>query len=59
MLPHHPADRCPYRTDNSEMLFDETDWLAYNEANGKFAEAVNDVARSGDLVWVQDYHRTP
>lgn len=39
------------------MTFDETDWLAYREANSKFADAVYHVCRSGDIVWVQDYHR--
>lgn len=38
------------------MLFDETDWMAYREANAKFAEAVMNICKSGDLVWVQDYH---
>ncbi|ORY54750.1 trehalose-6-phosphate synthase [Leucosporidium creatinivorum] len=39
-----------------EMSFDETDWLAYRQANLLFAEAVKDVVNSGDIVWVQDYH---
>lgn len=36
-----------------EMSFDETDWLAYRQANLLFAEAVKDVVNSGDIVWVQ------
>jgi trehalose 6-phosphate synthase len=46
------------RTDNSEMLFDETNWMAYREANLAFSYAVAQVCKSGDIVWVQDYHRT-
>lgn len=38
------------------MLFDETNWLAYRETNLLFAEAVRQEVKSGDLVWVQDYH---
>ncbi|CAD6921671.1 unnamed protein product [Tilletia controversa] len=39
-----------------EMNFDELNWLAYREANLKFAEKVRSVCRKGDMVWVQDYH---
>ncbi|CAE7184659.1 unnamed protein product [Rhizoctonia solani] len=39
-----------------EMNFDEANWLAYRQANLKFAEAIRSLARSGDMVWVQDYH---
>lgn len=35
------------------MSFDETDWLAYRQANLLFAEAVKSVVNSGDVVWVQ------
>lgn len=35
------------------MSFDETDWLAYRQANLLFAEAIKDVVKSGDTVWVQ------
>jgi trehalose 6-phosphate synthase len=38
------------------MSFDETNWLAYREANLLFAEAVCQQVKAGDLVWVQDYH---
>ena len=38
------------------MNFDEGDWLAYREANLRFAEAVRSQLESGDMVWVQDYH---
>lgn len=38
------------------MLFDETNWLAYRETNLLFAEAVRQEVKSGDMVWVQDYH---
>lgn len=39
-----------------EMNFDEENWLAYRKANLKFAEVVRSQLRSGDMVWVQDYH---
>ena len=39
-----------------EMNFDEENWLAYRQANLKFAEAVRSQLSSGDMVWVQDYH---
>ncbi|BGP26713.1 alpha,alpha-trehalose-phosphate synthase, glycosyltransferase family 20 protein [Rhodotorula toruloides] len=39
-----------------EIQFDETDWLAYRQANLLFAEAVQKEVNSGDIVWVQDYH---
>lgn len=35
------------------MSFDETDWLAYRQANLLFAEAVQREVLSGDIVWVQ------
>ena len=38
------------------MCFNELDWLAYCEANLKFAEAVCEACAPGDIVWVQDYH---
>ncbi|SCZ94956.1 BZ3500_MvSof-1268-A1-R1_Chr11-3g03505 [Microbotryum saponariae] len=36
-----------------EMSFDETDWLAYRQANLLFAETVQKLVQSGDIVWVQ------
>lgn len=39
-----------------EMNFDEANWLAYRQANLKFAEAVRGMIRKNDMVWVQDYH---
>lgn len=39
-----------------EMNFDEDNWLAYREANMRFAEVVNTFVGAGDMVWVQDYH---
>lgn len=38
------------------MNFDEENWLAYRQANMKFAEAVKQQVRPGSMVWVQDYH---
>lgn len=31
-------------------------WQAYERISGCFADAVDDVAEEGDLVWVHDYH---
>jgi trehalose 6-phosphate synthase len=39
-----------------EMNFDEENWLAYRQANMKFAEAVRQQITPGAMVWVQDYH---
>ncbi|GAA5839318.1 hypothetical protein JCM11251_003950 [Rhodosporidiobolus azoricus] len=39
-----------------EIQFDETDWLAYRQANLLFAEVIQKYVSSGDIVWVQDYH---
>ncbi|KAF9059413.1 glycosyltransferase family 20 protein [Rhodocollybia butyracea] len=39
-----------------EMNFDEENWLAYRQANMKFAEAVRTQVTPGSMVWVQDYH---
>lgn len=39
-----------------EMNFDEEHWLAYREANLRFAEVVRSQVTDGDMVWVQDYH---
>lgn len=39
-----------------EMNFDASYWLAYREANIRFADVVANFVRTGDVVWVQDYH---
>nr|ODN88929.1 alpha,alpha-trehalose-phosphate synthase (UDP-forming) [Cryptococcus depauperatus CBS 7841] len=39
-----------------EMNFDAAHWLAYREANMRFADAVSSLVKAGDMVWVQDYH---
>jgi trehalose 6-phosphate synthase len=39
-----------------EMNFDEENWLAYRQANMKFAKAVRQQITPGAMVWVQDYH---
>ncbi|KZT18134.1 glycosyltransferase family 20 protein [Neolentinus lepideus HHB14362 ss-1] len=46
LLHYHPG----------EMNFDEENWLAYRQANMRFAEAVRQVLTPGSMVWVQDYH---
>jgi trehalose 6-phosphate synthase len=42
-----------------EIQFDETDWLAYRQANLLFAEAIQKQVSSGDIVWVQGAHYCP
>jgi len=32
------------------------DWESYREVNRRFARALADLAREGDLIWIQDYH---
>ena len=39
-----------------EMNFDAANWLAYREANMRFADTVGSLAKAGDVIWVQDYH---
>ncbi|KAF8837764.1 glycosyltransferase family 20 protein [Paxillus ammoniavirescens] len=39
-----------------EMNFDEGNWMAYRQANLKFAEVVRSQITPGAMVWVQDYH---
>jgi alpha,alpha-trehalose-phosphate synthase [UDP-forming] len=46
-LCHYFIDRC---------RFDEAEWRQYVDVNRRFAEAVVEETREGDLVWVQDYH---
>ncbi|CAJ0761172.1 6286_t:CDS:2, partial [Entrophospora sp. SA101] len=31
-------------------------WNSYQTVNNLFAEAISNVVKDGDLVWVQDYH---
>ena len=38
------------------MNFDAANWLAYREANMRFADVVAGFCQAGDMVWVQDYH---
>ena len=39
-----------------EMNFDEENWLAYRQANMRFAEVVRQQITPNAMVWVQDYH---
>lgn len=39
-----------------EIDFDEAQWDGYYRANVAFANAIRQVARDGDMIWVQDYH---
>jgi len=40
----------------SQCNFDPTYWRAYVTVNGKFADAVAQVAKKDSLVWIHDYH---
>jgi trehalose 6-phosphate synthase/phosphatase len=44
---HYLIDRLPLRSQN---------WDAYRRVNQRFADAVVDELRPGDIVWVHDYH---
>ncbi|HXT49666.1 MAG TPA: trehalose-6-phosphate synthase, partial [Thermoanaerobaculia bacterium] len=46
-LCHYFIDRC---------RFDEEEWRQYDRINDRFADAVVEEARPGDVVWVHDYH---
>jgi trehalose 6-phosphate synthase/phosphatase len=37
-------------------IFDRASWDAYTRVNERFADAVAEAWRPGDLVWVNDYH---
>jgi trehalose 6-phosphate synthase len=36
--------------------FAREEYQAYRRVNQRFAEAVDNVAKAGDIVWIQDYH---
>lgn len=40
----------------SRCNFDPAYWLAYREANEKFADSVERLALKDDFIWVHDYH---
>ncbi len=38
--------------------FDSKNWAAYERVNRKFCDAVVEIARPGDTIWIQDYQLT-
>lgn len=46
----------PIVSSDGERKFDIKYWHAYSKANHRFAEAVIQIYRPGDLIWVQDFH---
>ena len=40
----------------SYATFEDDHWASYREVNERFCDAVLDVARPDDVVWVHDYH---
>lgn len=40
---------------NESVEFDKRTWAAFDRVNRKFADAVLEVARPDDTIWVQDY----
>lgn len=40
----------------SYTVFDEAYWTQYQQVNEVFCQAVMDIIKPGDLVWVHDYH---
>jgi Glycosyltransferase family 20 len=39
-----------------DINFNEEHWEAYQVANIAFADALMEVIREGDIVWIHDYH---
>ena len=37
------------------VVYDQAYWESYKRVNAAFAEAVNDIAEPGDIIWVHDY----
>ena len=50
---HYVMPPLPLRGVNEST---QKQWQAYQEANGRFAEAIIDCFREDDFVWVHDYH---
>ncbi|KAL1980091.1 hypothetical protein VTN96DRAFT_4652 [Rasamsonia emersonii] len=46
LLHYHPG----------EIVFDESAWDSYKEANWLFAQTIAKEVQDGDMVWVHDYH---
>lgn len=40
----------------SEVRVKEEYWRAYQEMNLRFASAITEIAKPGDLVWIHDFH---
>lgn len=40
----------------SHVLYDEDFWAHYKLVNETFCDAVMQIARPGDLIWIHDYH---
>ncbi|KAJ3120370.1 threalose-6-phosphate phosphatase [Nowakowskiella sp. JEL0407] len=40
----------------SNSQLDESNWLAYQAVNQKFAEVIAQQYKPGDLIWINDYH---
>ncbi|CAI7576952.1 hypothetical protein N7533_001298 [Penicillium manginii] len=40
----------------SGVIFDDGPWQAYRRVNELFADSIADVAETGTLIWVHDYH---
>ncbi len=40
----------------TQCNFDPAFWQAYRKVNRKFTDAVGEIAREGDFLWIHDYH---
>jgi trehalose 6-phosphate synthase/phosphatase len=40
----------------SYVQYDEDYWINYKQVNQKFCDAIMEIARPDDIVWVHDYH---
>jgi trehalose 6-phosphate synthase/phosphatase len=40
----------------SNVSYDEASWQYYKKVNGMFCEAIMQILRPDDILWIQDYH---
>src|SRR5659263_291125 len=40
----------------SYTVYEEDSWRYYNHVNEKFCEAIAEIIKPGDIVWIHDYH---
>lgn len=45
-----------FHYESARVKFEWKAWEVYRKVNERFAEAIHSIAKSGDLVWIHDYH---